>query len=307
MDNQGFNAFSLRRLNPLNGVLQVFCSAKSRALSSNGIVWEIQVLSDTPQGLWANMPWSGQEFYTFGLWTAEQGLRQVPVNPLFNVRDMIESAEMLIDALRPAITDLPFPPADHYEQWLLDEKRTTPIALLASCRDASEMGRHDCAKWIAAERGDFSFISPRLLERDQPNNDGYNPRVHASILEALVRGRAGQNHSCAWFRHHPRETYTPCEPKQDGFDPAGFPELPLTEEWEDEEDRQLVADYIAWRAPQLLQLQGLGPSTRERLERAAVTQAEVVDRLWRLYPEIHNKDLLNSARVEARIRSANRK
>lgn len=78
------------------------------------------------------------------------------------------------------------------------------------------------------------------------------------------------------------------------------------EDWEDEEARRLVADYIAWRAPQLLQLHGLSPVIRERLERIAVTQAEAVERLWRLYPEIHNKDLLNSARVEAKIRSSNR-
>jgi hypothetical protein len=69
----------------------------------------------------------------------------------------------------------------------------------------------------------------------------------------------------------------------------------------------LVSDYIAWKAPQLLQLQGLSSENRERLERLAVMQAEVVERLWRLYPEIHNKDLLKSARVEARIRSSNRK
>jgi hypothetical protein len=306
MDNHGFNAFSLRRLNPFNGVLQVFHGAKARALSSTGMVWEIQVLSDTPQGLWANMPWSGQEFYTFGLWTPYEGLSQVPVNPLFNIRDMIESSQTLIAALTPVIAELPFPPADHYEQWLLDERHLKPIALLASCRNDAEMETYDCAKWTAAERGDFSFISPRLLERGQPHNDGYNPRVHASILEALVRGRGGPQHRRAWFRHH-QESYTPCDPLADRIDTAGFPELPLSEEWEDEEDRRLVADYIAWRAPQMLQLHGLSPPTRERLERMAAAQGEAVERLWRLYPEIHNKDLLNSARVEARIRSANRK
>ncbi|PVV12240.1 MAG: hypothetical protein B6D77_05640, partial [gamma proteobacterium symbiont of Ctena orbiculata] len=99
MANSELSAFSIRRLNPFNGVLQIFSAANARALSSSGVVWEIQVLSDTPQGLWANMPFSGKQFYTFGRWTPVSGLQQVPVNPLFNIRDMITSAEQLIAAL----------------------------------------------------------------------------------------------------------------------------------------------------------------------------------------------------------------
>ncbi|MBT3062147.1 MAG: hypothetical protein AB2724_16965 [Candidatus Thiodiazotropha sp.] len=307
MVSQDYRRFSIRRLNPFNGVLQVLRGDSARALSSNGVVWEIQVLSDTPQGLWANMPFSGKEFYTFGRWSPDSGLRQVAVNPLFNVRDMIASAEQLIADLADVIETLPFPPADRYELWLLDEQGLTPVALLASCQDSDQLEQADSAKWIAAERGDFSFVSPSLLERGQANSDGYNPRVHASILEATVRGRGGQQYRRAWFRRNPDGGHTPCEPGQDEIDPGAFPRLPITEAWEDAEDRRLVADYIAWKAPQLLQLHGLQPELRQRLEPIAVHQAEVVERLWRLYPEIHNNDLLNSARVEAKIRSANRK
>ncbi|MES9946709.1 MAG: hypothetical protein ABW080_17285 [Candidatus Thiodiazotropha sp.] len=307
MANSELSAFSIRRLNPFNGVLQIFSAANARALSSSGVVWEIQVLSDTPQGLWANMPFSGKQFYTFGRWTPGSGLQQVPVNPLFNVRDMITSAEQLIAALAPLIDDLPFPPADIYEHWLLDEQSLRPVALLNTCRNENEMKHRHNPKWIAADRGDFSFISPWLLERGQPNNDGYNPRVHASILEATVRHRGGQQHRSAWFKHLPDGRYLICNEDTPSLARGDFPELPITEDWEDEEDSGLVADYIAWRAPQLLQLQGLTPATRERLEPIAVMQAEIVERLWRLYPEIHNNDLLNSARVEAKIRSANRK
>jgi len=55
-----------------------------------------------------------------------------------------------------------------------------------SCRSESKMARTEPIKWIAATRGDFGFISPSLLVQGIPENDGYNPRVHASILEALV-------------------------------------------------------------------------------------------------------------------------
>jgi hypothetical protein len=307
MAEQEISLFSMRRLNPFNGVLQIFSAKKARALSSNGVVWEIQVLSDVPQGLWANVPFNGKKFYTFGLWTASSGLKQVPVNPLFNVREMITSADWLTAALASALSELPFPAADIYEQWLLDEEQLTPVALLTSCLQENDMQHRYNTKWIAADRGDFSFISPYLLEKDQSNNDGYNPRVHASILEALIRHRGGQHHKRGWYKHLSDGTYTACGKDTPALAPSAFPELPITEAWENEGDRRLIGDYIAWRAPQLLQLEGLSPSNRERLEHIAVTQAEAVDRLWRLYPEIHNKDLLNSARVEAKIRSTNRK
>ncbi|MEW8507012.1 MAG: hypothetical protein AB2598_09920 [Candidatus Thiodiazotropha sp.] len=307
MVNQAFNRFSVRRLNPFNGILQVFSGENGRALSSNGVVWEIQVLSDTPQGLWANTPFSGKQFYTFGRWAAESGLQQVPVNPLFNVRDMIASVEQLIPALSSAVETLPFPPADDHELWLLDERRLKPIALLASCQNSAQLDRGASVKWIAAGQGDLSFVSPTLLGKGVVNNDGYNPRVHASILEATVRGHGDQRLRQAWFRHDPDGIRTPCEPSEVGGGLSAFPPLPITEDWENDQERCLVADYIAWKAPQLLQLPGIDPTLRARLEKIAVSQAEVVERLWRLYPEIHNKDLLNSARVEARIRSANRK
>ncbi|MES9993903.1 MAG: hypothetical protein ABW098_18290 [Candidatus Thiodiazotropha sp.] len=307
MANQLFNRFSIRQLNPFHGILQVFAGENARALSDTGLVWEIQVLSDTPQGLWANMPFSGKQFYTFGRWTQESGLQQVPVNPLFNIRDMITSAEQLIPALSSAIKALPFPPADPYELWLLDEHNLKPVALLASCQTGDQLSQADSTEWIAADRGDFSFVSPSLQQRGQVNDDGVNHRIHTSVLEARVRDRGGQQHRRAWFKRNLDGSHTPCQPTQDRLDLTAFPQLPITEEWKNEDDRCLVADYIAWKAPQLLQLHGLDPVTRDRLEQSAVLQAEMVERLWRLYPEIHNNDLLNSARVEAKIRTANRK
>jgi hypothetical protein len=41
------------------------------------------------------------------------------------------------------------------------------------------------------------------------------------------------------------------------------------------------------------------------LEGLAVKNPALIDRLWRLLPEINNKTLLNKARIEARIRLSN--
>jgi hypothetical protein len=298
------NAFSLRRLNPFNGILQVFSSGTARALSSTGLKWEIQVLSDSPQGLWANIPFAGQQFYTFGIWSRIEGLRQVPLNPLFNTRDMLQAAQQLIERLQPALDRLPFPFADPYELWLLDEDSGLPVALLNSARNRQELDAKDVRRWIAAERGDFHFVSAHLSSRGMPVNDGHNPRVHASVLEALVRHRGGQNHLRGWFLKQADGERIAMENHSPELPRDAFPELPITLQWESAEDLELIEDYLAWKAPQLLLLPGLAPARRERLERLAVKHAEQIERFWRLYPEIHNKHLLNSARVEAKIRSS---
>lgn len=299
------NAFSLRRLNPFNGTLQVFPMANARALSSNGLRWEIQILSDRPQGLWANIPFAGQEFYTFGIWNQSEGLRQVVLNPLFNTRGMLAAAEAIIDRLQPALDKLPFTLSDPYELWLLDAETGVPVALLNSARSQEELAVKETSLWIAAEEGDFRFVSASLSRQGLPTSDGHNPRVHASILEALVRSRGGQNQRRGWFHRLPDGAGAPLEPQNPELAPSCFPELPLTLEWESGDDQALIMDYLEWKAPQLLLLPGLSPTTRERLERLAVKDAVQIERYWRLYPEIHNKRLLNTARVEARIRNSN--
>ena len=299
------NAFSLRRLNPFNGTLQVYTTENARALSSNGLKWEIQILSERPQGLWANIPFAGQQFYTFGIWSRAEDLRQVPLNPLFNTRGMLEAARQIIERLLPALDQLPFPMTDRYELWLLDEESGLPVALLNSARNREELPAKDVKRWIAAASGDFRFVSARLSKQGLPTNDGYNPRVHASVLEALVRRRGGQNHRHGWFFRQPDGAGMPLEQQNPEPAPSCFPELPLTLEWETRDDQALIMDYLEWKAPQLLLLPGLSPPMRERLERLAVKDAVQIERLWRLYPEIHNKRLLNTARVEARIRNSN--
>ncbi|MCG7989696.1 MAG: hypothetical protein JAY64_16660 [Candidatus Thiodiazotropha weberae] len=299
------NAFSIRRLNPFNGLLQVFQLDAARALSANGQVWEIQVLSDSPQGLWANTPLGAQQYFTFGLWSETSGLQQVPVNPLFDIRTMIAASDRLIESLQPVLGQLPFPMADRYEQWLLDETDQQPLALLQSCRTENEMALNDRpAKWIATETDDFSFISSHLNQRDRPNHDGDNPRVHASILEAEVRHRAGSESCTVWYYRNEENEMMPYQESQPRH--LEFPALLLAEAGYDADTAPLIEDYITWKAPQLLMLSYISGGCRERLEQLAVKQPEKMDRFWPLYPEIHNKDLLKRARVEARIRSANR-
>ncbi len=306
MRDRSSSAFSIRRLNPFNGTLQAYTTANARALSSNGVIWEIQVLSDKPQGLWANTPFAGQQFYTFGVWSLVDGLGQVPLNPLFNTSGMLDSAQQLIACLETRLDQLPFPLTDAYELWLLDEASHAPIALLDSARSETELAQKESRHWQAAEPGEFGFVSPTLSQQGLPVNDGYNPRVHASMIEALVRERGGgQYPQRAWYLRHENKSGTAIQHAAHELPANAFPELPVSLDWQDTQDHQLIMDYINWKAPQILLLPNLSAVARDMIEKLAVKNATQIERLWRLFPEIHNKTLLNKARVEARIRLSN--
>jgi hypothetical protein len=83
-----------------------------------------------------------------------------------------------------------------------------------------------------------------------------------------------------------------------------FPELLIRETWPSAADAGLVADYIAWCAPRLLALDSLSDRTRARLEPLACRQPLLVDTLYRLYPRVIDRSLLDRVRVEARLRRA---
>ncbi|WP_139042052.1 hypothetical protein [endosymbiont of Riftia pachyptila] len=304
MDQPKPQAYCLRRLNPFNGTLQVFESDHARAFSADGRRWEIQVLSHQPQGLWANTPLGDKAFFRFGIWSAAKGLKQVPINPLFDIQQMIDAAAQLIEPLQLALLHLPFPPGDPYELWSLDENSAQPIALLASVVTDASRQSIEASRWVAAQQGDFSFISPTLSGKQVPNNDSHNPRVHASILEAMVRGRAGPNHRRGWFLRQPGEPVLACDAGQSSPSADAFPPLPLSDAWEHPDDCALFEEYLDWKAPRLLQLPQIPDAWRAELEQRAVKSAIEVERCWRLYPKILDKQLLNRARVEAKIRTS---
>jgi hypothetical protein len=189
-----------------------------------------------------------------------------------------------VEQLSDACAHLPFPPGDPYELWLLDAEKHKPIALLASCREEAQCNEIRVERWIAVEPDE----------------------THASALENRVMQRAGEQRLSKWFLRNEDASASLCDNPAQSQPAADFPELLVTETWDENLERELILDHINWKAPQLLMLPKISDETRERLEKMAIKQAEAVDRLWRLYPQIHNHDLLKSARVEAKIRSANR-
>lgn len=302
--------FSLRRVNPFLGTVAVVKTADGRALSLDGRQWQLQVLAHAPRGLWSG---GGEQattqYFRFGLWSQAHGLGRVPLNPVLDVGHMVRSVEELIEQVRAALGNLPFPLAPEVELWLLDRERL-PLALLATAPEGEDLGGFSASTWSAGGRGERGFVSQVLAEKGLPERQPDGGRPHAEALERLIQGAAGRWLNRQWFRRAEDGSGTGLAHGVDQtlagrrLSASCFPTGPLRTVWPGEEDRRLVGDYIAWLAPYLLTLPGLDRAERSGLEGRAVEHALLTDSLCPLYPEVVHRDLLNRARVEARLRRA---
>ena len=301
--------YGVRRLNPFQGMLQVVELGDARALSLDGIRWEVQVLCAQPEHTWRseNRGEPVMRFFRFGAWSQEAGLRRVPVSPILDLDLLLSASSALIGALPECMESLPFLSADHHELWLLDASGL-PFALLASTTQAPFGARIRPEPWASSARSDHGFQSPRLLERGIPVREGHDPRYHASLLERLIRDTAGHPARTGWFERNGAGFGSSAESKKreeggqlrlaaDAFSP-----LLLREDWPESVDSDLVRDYLDWCAPFLLMLPDLSDAHRDRFEHAARARALELDSLYRLYPKILNPELIKAVRVEARMR-----
>jgi len=302
--------YSVRRLNPFQGTLQVAELGEARALSLDGVRWEIQIRCAQPEHTWrsANQGEAVMRYLRFGAWSKETGVRRVPLSPILDLDLMLEASAAVTGQLAQGLDPLPFASADLHELWLLDGDGL-PFALLVSSVQAPSPSRAWREPWSAGARSDHSFQSRRLLARGLPARLGDDPRHHASLLERLVRDAAGRPARLAWFRRDRDgggdEVAEPTGKTEAGLRRLGadhFPHLLFREDWPDSAESDLVGDYLYWCSPYLLKLPGLDDARRDRLEHAAKAHALKVESLHRLYPKILNPGLLKLIRVEARMR-----
>jgi len=303
--------YSLRRVNPFEGVVQVLELDAARAVSRDGIEWEIQIEAEGPAGAWGSLNAGStvRRFVRFGVWSLQRGLWRVPLGPTFDAGEMLEESERLIDALQASLGDLPYPPADRFELWLLDAQ-SRPLALLATTDEPERVPDLRPEPWQAARLADHDFHSGALADEPVDAGGADNPRRHPAAVEGLIRRAAGHALVQQWFERRAdgsgRGLAHRAPPALAGRElTAGqFPELPWRDRWDDPGDAALMADYVAWSAPRLLTLHSLSDRTRARLEAQARQQALAVDALFQLYPRILDRGLVEAARVEARLRHA---
>jgi hypothetical protein len=179
--NQGatdVRCHAVRRLNPLEGVLQIVETNNARAYSPDGMIWQIQVLTRRPDHTWRSFSHvlPIEQFFNFGLWDAEGGLQKIPANPVMDIGGMTRAAEALSSQLRRLTGQLPFRLSDRYECWSTDYQGN-PIALLATTEAPERMLDIRAARWQATRISDHGFVSPSLAARGIPAAGELGPRL----------------------------------------------------------------------------------------------------------------------------------
>lgn len=296
--------YSIRRLCPFRGTLQVIELEHARALSADGLNWELQIATEQPDTLWGciNTDSSRLQYFRFGVWSPIEGLAQVPVNPIMDVKAMLEASALLLRVVEQTHTQIPFPLVDFFEYWLLDNAMQ-PLALIASSCDSNQIEHPDLPIWKATLLQEQAFCCHQHTDTSQF-------QTPASVLESHVQHLSGSARPAQWFRRKDNGDGVGLSGRIQGnlvarrLPASAFPELLLREDWEDDQQQQLAADFLSWSAPLLLTLQHISYNRRDQLEQMAANRPQIVEKLWRIYPEVVNEALMKATRVEARIRNS---
>jgi hypothetical protein len=275
-------AHSQRLLQPYSAQVQIAESEHARALSTDGDLWEFQFIYANARGGSAS-PGRQRGRFTRAAHIRQRDLARIIANPSTDDGEVdqriLELARYLLHAR------LPFEAADRYEYWLLDPKDDSPLALIFSCVDASEMASFPrLTDWTALP----AAVMP-IATSEAERSRSYGPVNYR--LERCVAERAGTKPRAQWFTRRYSET-------------EEFPPFLIREDWDHEEHRDLCERYLRRQAPRLLMLHGVSWEDRRRMELAAKANALDVARFYPLYPEIADNEVMDKIRVEARLRMA---
>jgi hypothetical protein len=281
--------YGVRRLGPYLGVIQVIDVGDACAYSTDGKTWRVR--QQTASGLFR---WSVTR-----LATGEAG-----------GGGRISNADRLVDAFKQQ-PPVPFPIRDRFELWLLDSQTRRPLALLRTRYKATDMEPVTDPHWRPFLLTDTGFVSATLTRHESERSRNGGPLPHRDQLESQVNVASRPMPAAQWF-----------ERLADGSGRGGkglrlsdaevgrtlasdvFPELLISEDWQDDLRRGLVADYHDWYAASLLTHQNLTTATRARLEKAACKRPQSLLATYPLIPEILDRESVDVALVSARLMNA---
>ena len=284
-----YRRYAVRRTNPFLGVLQVIETPDGRGLSTNGVVWEIEIKVNQPAG-WGSLNQDNYQtiYYRIGLWSEEEGLVKGPLAPHMTMDLVTEQSGSLIEHIRDNLQQLPFKLIDQCELWLFDADNEYPLALLDSMIPGDAKPSPEARYWQAS-LGAHGLPGQHRFDR-------------SNELEIRVKKRAGFNLNKYWVQR-----------QQDGsgiteignrvIPVDDFPVFLLRQDWPEAEVRMLVQDFIDWTAPALLTLQHLQQRERAALETSLMKQAVSIEYHWHLYPEIIDQASVDAARVKNQLLS----
>lgn len=238
----------------------------------------------------------------FGDWNKETGLRHSPLIASYHYNEIHAIGNVLLDAVEQYAGACPYPFADKYELWLLDEQTSEPLALLDSVCKKTEIQPPRRITWEAGFRCKHEFLK-EFSSTDKSLSSA------ADVLSTMVNQRAGKQPAAQWF-HRDRFDYG------NGLNGVNlqthlvnrelsarlFPKMLVQQQWRHNSDETLIDAFINWLSPCLLVLDFLRDSQREVLERSARQHALLVDKMYPLYPKVIDQQSIHAARVEARMR-----
>jgi hypothetical protein len=290
LESGDIRAYAIRRVNPFLGVLQVIETEGGRAVSSNGVVWEIELRTER-SGMWGSLNQHVKEavYYRFGLWSAEEGLVNRPLAPHLDRDPLTIQCDILIKCIEERLQYMPFRLIDNRELWLFDRDQQQPLALLASQKHGDKPLSPEPKYWKSCLGANGVASQYRYPQATQ--------------LEKLVERSASTNIFKYWVN---READGSATLEHNGAVIKGndLPCFLLSETWSNDEASSLVNDYIAWIAPSLLSLQHLGEAERDRLEGHLNVQAVSIEHHWHLYPDVVDEKKLKAARVQCRLQQS---
>ena len=130
-ESEGVHRYAVRRVNPFRGVMQVIKAEEGRALSCNGIVWEILVRATQGNSL-GSLGDNNKTYYRFGMWSMQDGLMKRSNSPVpdEDYFELVSKCETLIEHVREHLHQMPFELEDDLELWLLQGQSTTACAVV---------------------------------------------------------------------------------------------------------------------------------------------------------------------------------
>jgi hypothetical protein len=270
--------------------LQVIETDGGRAVSSNGVVWEIELRTER-SGMWGSLNQHIKEavYYRFGLWSAEEGLVNRPLAPHLDRDPLSIQCDILIKCIEERLQYMPFRLIDNRELWLFDKDRQQPLALLASQKQGDKPLSPEPKYWKSCLGANGVASQYRYPQATQ--------------LEKLVERSASTNIFKYWINREADGSGT-LEHNGQTIRENDLPCFLLSESWSNDEALSLVNDYIAWIAPSLLSLQHLGEAERDRLESHLNVQAVSIEHHWHLYPDVVDEKKLKAARVQCRMQKS---
>ncbi len=289
--------FAQRLLNPFRGAVHVIRFQSAEAVTTDGIEWDIYVANDA---LLDGLGRAGKRALIsdirYGHWSAEKGLKRGPLYPSDDFRRLEEMGAVVYEHLLRVHRDVPFKFRDAFELWLLGHD-DQPLALLHSVRADSETDTRPPLDWRAGMAAQEQFRSTAIADLNEPAAV-YLTRYVNSLASGVAQ----------WLRRADDGAGLGLHTLKGGDELRGrvleadaFPPLFIATAGMDAAHARLVHDYHAWQAPWMLLLPQLDPATRSALEACACQQAELIQRHYRLYPEVIDRAALQAARVEAAL------